>query len=120
MRSRIAFQRAGIHGRAGDVAAARADFELVMKRLDAFTDSERVSVLLTRGMLALQAVEPAEATDSFAEAARHAHELGLLDQEASATTVSLIARPEAPEDLVKARQAVELVNCSRYLRALAL
>lgn len=81
LRSRIAFQRAGIHGRAGDVAAARADFELVMKRLDAFTDSERVSVLLTRGMLALQAVEPAEATDSFAEAARHAHELGLLDQE---------------------------------------
>ncbi|GAB3888414.1 CHAT domain-containing protein [Terrabacter terrigena] len=76
LRARIAYQRANIHGRVGDLASAWDGLEGAVRRLDAFTERERCSVHLSRGMLAFELLRPQEALESFAEAARLAHDLG--------------------------------------------
>lgn len=82
--ARVRFQRASIHGRAGDLAAAWRDFDGVLEHLDAFTDREQCSVLLARGMLAVKQARPREAVDAFARAAALAERLGFLEQEVMA------------------------------------
>lgn len=81
LRARIDYQRANIHGRVGDLASAWDGLEGAVRRLDAFTERERCSVHLSRGMLAFELLRPQEALDSFAEAARLAHDLGGGPQE---------------------------------------
>lgn len=81
LRARISYQRATIHGRAGDLTQAAEEFEFVTRRLDAFTDQERCSVQLNRGMVALGQSRPDRAADAFADAARLAHQLGAGQQE---------------------------------------
>ncbi|MGO4596984.1 CHAT domain-containing protein [Terrabacter sp. 2RAF25] len=76
LRARIDYQRANIHGRVGDLASAWDGLEGAVRRLDAFTERERCSVHLSRGMLAFELLRPQEALESFAEAARLAHDLG--------------------------------------------
>ena len=81
LRARLDYQRANIHGRVGDLASAWDGLEGAVRRLDAFTEREQCSVHLSRGMLAFELLRPREALDSFAEAARLAHELGGAEQE---------------------------------------
>ncbi|MBW8730372.1 MAG: CHAT domain-containing protein [Terrabacter sp.] len=81
LRARLDYQRANIHGRVGDLASAWDGLEGAVRRLDAFTDREQCSVHLSRGMLAFELLRPQEALESFAEAARLAHELGGVAQE---------------------------------------
>src|SRR6476660_10256217 len=81
LRARLDYQRANIHGRVGDLASAWDGLEGAVRRLDAFTEREQCSVHLSRGMLAFELLRPQEALDSFAEAARLAHELGGAEQE---------------------------------------
>ena len=76
LRARLDYQRANIHGRVGDLASAWDGLEGAVRRLDAFTESEQCSVHLSRGMLAFELLRPQEALESFAEAARLAHDLG--------------------------------------------
>ncbi|GAA2485904.1 CHAT domain-containing protein [Terrabacter carboxydivorans] len=81
LRARLDYQRANIHGRVGDLASAWDGIEGAVRRLDAFTEQEQCSVHLSRGMLAFELLRPQEALDSFAEAARLAHDLGGAEQE---------------------------------------
>ena len=81
LRSRLDYQRANIHGRVGDLASAWDGIEGAVRRLDAFTEGEQCSVHLSRGMLAFELLRPQEALESFAEAARLAHDLGVTAQE---------------------------------------
>ncbi len=81
LRARLDYQRANIHGRVGDLASAWDGLEGAVRRLDAFTEREQCSVHLSRGMLAFELLRPQEALESFAEAARLAHELGGAEQE---------------------------------------
>ena len=81
LRARLDYQRANIHGRVGDLASAWDGLEGAVRRLDAFTEREQCSVHLSRGMLAFELLRPQEALESFAEAARLAHELGGVAQE---------------------------------------
>ena len=81
LRARLDYQRANIHGRVGDLASAWDGLEGAVRRLDAFTESEQCSVHLSRGMLAFELLRPQEALESFAEAARLAHDLGGAPQE---------------------------------------
>ena len=81
LRARLDYQRANIHGRVGDLASAWDGLEGAVRRLDAFTAREQCSVHLSRGMLAFELLRPQEALESFAEAARLAHELGGVEQE---------------------------------------
>ena len=81
LRARLDYQRANIHGRVGDLASAWDGLEGAVRRLDAFTEREQASVHLSRGMLAFELLRPQEALDSFAEAARLAHDLGGREQE---------------------------------------
>jgi tetratricopeptide (TPR) repeat protein len=81
LRARLDYQRANIHGRVGDLASAWDGLEGAVRRLDAFTEREQASVHLSRGMLAFELLRPQEALESFAEAARLAHELGGREQE---------------------------------------
>ncbi|HET9631246.1 MAG TPA: CHAT domain-containing protein [Terrabacter sp.] len=81
LRARLDYQRANIHGRVGDLAAAWDGLEGAVRRLDAFAPHEQCSVHLSRGMLAFTLMRPREALESFAEAARLAHELGGVEQE---------------------------------------
>ncbi|NUR81314.1 MAG: CHAT domain-containing protein, partial [Dermatophilaceae bacterium] len=76
LRARVDYQRANIHGRVGDLASAWDGLEGAVRRLDAFSEREQCSVHLSRGMLAFELLRPQEALESFAEAARLAHELG--------------------------------------------
>ena len=76
LRARLDYQRANIHGRVGDLASAWDGLEGAVRRLDAFTEREQCSVHLSRGMLAFELLRPQEALESFAEAARLAHDLG--------------------------------------------
>ncbi|MEW1951841.1 CHAT domain-containing protein [Terrabacter sp. NPDC080008] len=81
LRARLDYQRANIHGRVGDLASAWDGLEGAVRRLDAFSEHEQCSVHLSRGMLAFELLRPREALESFAEAARLAHELGRAEQE---------------------------------------
>ncbi|MFM6850205.1 MAG: CHAT domain-containing protein [Terrabacter sp.] len=81
LRARLDYQRANLHGRVGDLASAWDGLEGAVKRLDAFTEREQASVHLSRGMLAFELLRPQEALESFAEAARLAHDLGAGEQE---------------------------------------
>src|SRR6476620_2588369 len=81
LRARLDYQRANIHGRVGDLASAWEGLEGAVRRLDAFTEREQCSVHLSRGMLAFELLRPQEALESFAEAARLAHDLGGVAQE---------------------------------------
>ncbi|KRF45835.1 hypothetical protein ASH01_08575 [Terrabacter sp. Soil811] len=81
LRARLDYQRANIHGRVGDLASAWDGLEGAVRRLDAFTEREQCSVHLSRGMLAFELLRPQEALESFAEAARLAHDLGGVAQE---------------------------------------
>ena len=81
LRARIAYQRANIHGRAGDLATAWQGLGDALQRLDAFSPRELASVHLSRGMLAFELLRPHDALDSFAEAARFAHETESVEQE---------------------------------------
>ncbi|MCU1537508.1 MAG: hypothetical protein JWP82_1859 [Humibacillus sp.] len=81
LRARLDYQRAGIHGRVGDLAAAWDGLEGAVRRLDAFTPHERCSVHLSRGMLAFELLRPQEALESFAAAASLARELRGAEQE---------------------------------------
>lgn len=81
LRARLDYQRANIHGRVGDLAAAWDGLEGAVRRLDAFAPHEQCSVHLSRGMLAFTLMRPREALESFAEAARLAHEVGGVAQE---------------------------------------
>ncbi|GAA2747104.1 CHAT domain-containing protein [Terrabacter aerolatus] len=81
LRARLDYQRANIHGRVGDLASAWDGIEGAVRRLDAFTEQEQCSVHLSRGMLAFELLRPQEALESFAEAARLAHDLGGAEQE---------------------------------------
>ncbi|MDN5797879.1 MAG: CHAT domain-containing protein [Intrasporangium sp.] len=67
--ARVAYQRANVYGRAGDLASASAGIEAALARLAAFTPVEQCSVFLSRGMLALETGEPELALESFHEAA---------------------------------------------------
>ncbi|HET7397238.1 MAG TPA: CHAT domain-containing protein [Intrasporangium sp.] len=82
--ARVHFQRAAIHGRAGDLAAAWRDFDGVLPHLDAFTEREQCSVLLGRGMLALKQARAREAGWAFSRAADLAGRLGFVEQEVMA------------------------------------
>ena len=79
--ARIAYQRANVHGRAGDLALADEQFQRVRARFDAFTDRERCAVQLSRGMIALSRSRHEEAMEAFADAAAIARELGSVEQE---------------------------------------
>ena len=81
LRARVDYQRANIHGRVGDLASAWDGLEGAVRRLDAFAEHEQCSVHLSRGMLAFELLRPHEALESFAEAARLAHDLGGVEQE---------------------------------------
>jgi tetratricopeptide (TPR) repeat protein len=81
LRARLDYQRASIHGRSGDLAAAWDGLEGAASRLDAFTPREQCSVHLSRGMLAFELSRPQQALESFAEAARLARALGGVEQE---------------------------------------
>lgn len=81
LQARLDYQRANIHGRVGDLAGAWDGLEGAVRRLDAFTQREQCSVHLSRGMLAFELMRPREALESFAEAARLAHDLGGAEQE---------------------------------------
>ena len=81
LRARLDYQRANIHGRVGDLASAWDGLEGAVRRLDAVAEREQASVHLSRGMLAFELLRPQEALESFAEAARLAHELGGREQE---------------------------------------
>jgi tetratricopeptide (TPR) repeat protein len=81
LRARLDYQRANIHGRVGDLASAWDGLEGAVRRLDAFTESEQCMVHLSRGMLAFELLRPQEALESFAQAARLAHDLGGAAQE---------------------------------------
>ncbi|WP_323100465.1 CHAT domain-containing protein [Intrasporangium sp. YIM S08009] len=81
LRARLAYQRANVAGRGGDLAGARAGLEGAMRRLDAFSPREQCSVLLSRGMLAFEMSEPAVALDAFSRAAATAREGGWRPQE---------------------------------------
>jgi tetratricopeptide (TPR) repeat protein len=81
LRARLDYQRASIHGRVGDLAAAWDGLEGAVRRLDAFSPHEQCSVHLSRGMLAFELLRPQQALESFGAAARLAHELGGVGQE---------------------------------------
>ena len=81
LRARLDYQRASIHGRVGDLAAAWDGLEGAVRRLDAFTPHEQCSVHLSRGMLAFELLRPQQALESFGAAARLAHDLGGVEQE---------------------------------------
>jgi tetratricopeptide (TPR) repeat protein len=78
--ARLAYQRANVDGRAGNLAAAASGIEAALERPEAFTPMEQCSVLLSRGMLAYELSDPHLALDSFAEAGRLAEEQGLPEQ----------------------------------------
>jgi tetratricopeptide (TPR) repeat protein len=80
LRARLAYQRANVHGRAGNLAAAATCIEAALERPGAFTPIEQCSVLLSRGMLAYELSDPHLALDSFAEAAQLAEEHGFPEQ----------------------------------------
>ena len=81
LRARLDYQRANIYGRVGDLASAWDGLEGAVRRLHAFTPREQCSVHLSRGMLAFELSRPQQALESFAEAARLAHALGVVEQE---------------------------------------
>jgi tetratricopeptide (TPR) repeat protein len=81
LHARIAYQRANIHGRAGDLATAWQALGEALRGLDAFTSRELASVHLSRGMLAFELLRPHDALESFGEAARLAHETRSVQQE---------------------------------------
>ncbi|WP_076261260.1 CHAT domain-containing protein [Intrasporangium flavum] len=81
LRARLAYQRANVAGRGGDLAGARDGLEGALRRLDAFSPREQCSVLLSRGMLAFELSEPAVALDAFSRAAATAREGGWRPQE---------------------------------------
>lgn len=62
-------QRALVLGRSGELAAAEAELEVVSRHLDIFTPQERCSVLLNRGMVAVERARATDAIPLFAEAA---------------------------------------------------
>ncbi|WP_347354411.1 CHAT domain-containing protein [Intrasporangium sp.] len=78
--ARLAYQRANVHGRAGDLASASDGIEAAVARLSAFTPVERCSVFLSRGMLALETGDPDLALASFHESATIAETNGFLAQ----------------------------------------
>ena len=78
--ARVAYQRANVHGRAGDLAAASAGIEAAVRHLSGFTPVEQCSVFLSRGMLAMETGDPARALESFHEAATLSEENGFVAQ----------------------------------------
>lgn len=78
--ARVAYQRANVHGRAGDLAAASAGIEAAVAHLSAFTPVEQCSVFLSRGMLALETGDPRRAIVSFHEAAALSEQSGFVAQ----------------------------------------
>jgi hypothetical protein len=78
--ARVAYQRANVHGRAGDLAAAAAGIEAAVEHLTAFTPVEQCSVFLSRGMLALETGDPQRALVSFHEAAALSEQNGFVAQ----------------------------------------
>lgn len=81
LRARLDYQRANVHGRAGDLAAAWDGLEGAVRRLGAFSPREQCSVHLSRGMLAFERSQPEQARESFAYVARIAHDEGFVEQE---------------------------------------
>jgi tetratricopeptide (TPR) repeat protein len=81
LRARVAFQRATILGRGGDLAAAWDEMQQAISSPDAFTPREQCSVQINRGMLAFELSQPQLALEAFAEAARVAHAHGFVQQE---------------------------------------
>ena len=79
--ARVAFQRASIAGRVGDLAAAWESMQVALALPEAFTARERVALLLNRGMLALETARVAEALESFRRAAEEARVGGFTMQE---------------------------------------
>jgi tetratricopeptide (TPR) repeat protein len=80
LRARLAYQRANVDGRAGNLAAAASGIDLALERPSAFTPLEQCSVLLSRGMLAYELSDPHLALDSFTAAGRLAEEHGFPAQ----------------------------------------
>lgn len=75
--ARVAYQRANILGRVGDLSGAWHELQAALRRPGAFTRSEMCSVQLSSGMLAFELSKPREALLSFREAASVANEVGL-------------------------------------------
>lgn len=78
--ARVAYQRANVHGRAGDLASASAGIEAAVARLTAFTPIEQCSVFLSRGMLAMELGDPDRALESFHAAAALSEQHGFVAQ----------------------------------------
>lgn len=81
LRSRVEYQRAAIHGRSGDIATAWASLERTMRNLDDFTEREKCSVLLSRGMVAFGQGRAQDAAEAFGAAADLSHTHGFAAQE---------------------------------------
>lgn len=73
-------QRGLVLGRSGDLAGAERELGLVTENLAVFTDQERCSILLNRGMVAVESGRPSDAIPLFAEAAATASRAGLPRQ----------------------------------------
>lgn len=76
LEARLSYQRANLHGRVGDLAAAWEDLQRVGDLLTAFTMPEQAAVHLTTGMLAVELFKPQEALPAFQEAGRLAGQTG--------------------------------------------
>lgn len=81
LRARVAFQRATILGRGGDLAGAWDEMQRAISHSDAFTPREQCSVQINRGMLALELFQPRLALEAFGEAAQVARAHGFVQQE---------------------------------------
>ncbi len=81
LRARVAFQRATILGRGGDLAGAWDEMQKAIVSSDAFTPREQCSVQINRGMLAFELSQPRDALEAFAEAGRVARSHGFVQQE---------------------------------------
>lgn len=75
-RPRWHFQRAGVLGRSGDLAAALEDMSTALAGLDSFTELEQCSVLVTDGLLRAMVGSQRAAARSFGRARQIADALG--------------------------------------------
>ncbi|MGW5238385.1 CHAT domain-containing protein [Monashia sp. NPDC004114] len=111
LKARIAFQRAQIHGRAGELAVAWQHMRQAVSRPEAFTAREQCSVHISRGMLALSLGETKDAEEAFAQAAEVAHEHGYPQQEVMARHnegYAAYLRGDLPQALTLMRAAERL------------
>lgn len=81
LRARVAFQRATILGRGGDLSAAWDEMQRAISSRDAFTPREQSSVQINRGMLAFELSRPRLALEAFVEAGQVARAHGFVQQE---------------------------------------